>query len=490
MKVVRRQLFALLLAVALGSALCLSLNAWDNKCTRPGAQPMNGLLILSEEELARTELHFLIRDWAFYPGALLTPDELSGAERYMVYTSVGQRTRFDQPDGRSPHGSGTYALTLSLPEEPAEYALELPEVYSACRLYLNGHLALQLGEPDPEAYLPRTQSRVVTFQGGGLVTIVLAVSDFSHFYSGLVYPPVLGAPQAVSLNRDIRLWLAVCVSLAGLLGAVFSCCFGLRARRSDALLFALLCLTAALFTAYPLLHAAFALPPRPWYALESFGCYLMMALVVVLQNRLCLIEHPVDRAAECVSFGFSLAALCYGLCAPHLSVPVMRVFSLLILLFKVSTAFYLLAAAFSAVRRRVEQAAPLLFASVFYGTLLLWDRLLPAFEPVLTGWFVEWGSLVMILVIGYVLWWDIAIAYTHGLALAAEYRQMERQLAMQTEYVDQLSARAAENRRLVHDFRHHLRTLSELAVQLADRPDAPEAVQLQRYLEELSAALP
>ena len=58
----------------------------------------------------------------------------------MIYTSIGERTRFDQPDGVTPHGCGTYALTLDLPETPAQYGLELPEIYSAYRLYLNGNL--------------------------------------------------------------------------------------------------------------------------------------------------------------------------------------------------------------------------------------------------------------------------------------------------------------------------------------------------------------
>ena len=60
MKPVYRQLLALLLAVVLGSALCLSLYIWDNKYTRPGAQPMDGLLTLTDEELEQTDLHFLI----------------------------------------------------------------------------------------------------------------------------------------------------------------------------------------------------------------------------------------------------------------------------------------------------------------------------------------------------------------------------------------------------------------------------------------------
>ena len=190
MKPVHRQLLALLLAVVLGSALCLSLYVWDNKYTRPGAQPMDGLLTLTDEELGQTDLHFLIHGWAFYPGVLLTPEEWTahGTEHYMIYTSIGERTRFDQPDGVTPHGCGTYVLTLELTEDPAQYGLELPEIYSAYRLYLNGNLELQVGEPDLKHYQPRTQNRMVTFTGSGLTTILLAVRDDSHFYSGLVYP--------------------------------------------------------------------------------------------------------------------------------------------------------------------------------------------------------------------------------------------------------------------------------------------------------------
>ena len=63
-----------------------------------------------------------------------------------------------------------------------------------------------------------------------------------------------------------------------------------------------------------------------------------------------------------------------------------------------------------------------------------------------TGWFGEWGSFAMTLTIGYVLWRDIVSAYRFNLAFAAEYRQMERQLAMQVEYADQLARRSDENR--------------------------------------------
>lgn len=378
---------------------------------------MDGLLTLTDEELEQTDLHFLIHGWAFYPGVLLTPEEWTahGTEHYMIYTSIGERTRFDQPDGVTPHGYGTYVLTLELPEDPAQYGLELPEIYSAYRLYLNGNLELQVGEPDLEHYQPRTQNRMVTFTGSGFTTILLAVRDDSHFYSGLVYPPALGTPLAVNLSRGLRLGLAVCVTLCGVLGAALAAYFGVRMRHKNALLFALLCLAGSLFTAYPILHSAAALPPRPWYALEISVGYAMVVLVVTLQNRLCQTRRPVALTVEIAGWLFCLTALCYGLLSPYLTIPVMKVFSLLIFCFKIGSAVYLLGAALRAVRQQVPQAAPLFFAAAFYATLLLWDRLLPAFEPVVTGWFGEWGSFAMTLTIGYVLWRDIVSAYRFNL---------------------------------------------------------------------------
>ena len=152
--------------------------------------------------------------------------------------------------------------------------------------------------------------------------------------------------------------------------------------------------------------AGAALPPRPGYAVEISVGYAMMVLVVTLQNRVCQIRRPVALTVEIMGWLFCLAALCYGPLSPYLMIPVMKAFSLLIFCFKIGSAVYLLGTALRAVRQQVPQAAPLFFAAAFYATLLLWDRLLPAFEPVVTGWFGEWGSFAMTLVIGYVLWRD------------------------------------------------------------------------------------
>lgn len=488
-----KRIVAAVLVLALASVLCLTLNRFDNKYTRPGVQPLEGLLVLSEDELQAHDVHFLIHGWAFYPGVLLTPEELAddGAARYMVYTSIGEKTRFDLPGNDDPHGCGTYALTVRLPDKPTTYALEMPEVYSAYKLYINGELKLQIGEPDKDAYQPRTQSRVVFFEGGGTVNVLLAVSDYSHFYSGLVYPPALGSQQSVHLLYGARLALAVCTVLLGVLGALLSCYLGTRMKHQNALLFAVLCLASAFFTAYPLLHTAFPLAIHPWYALESTCGYLITMLVIILQNRLCQVDDLYRRISETAAAVFCAAALCYGLFSAHLTVPVMKAFSVAAVVFKLAAAVWLLAVALFAMRRRDARIAPLFYASVFYGAMLVWDRLLPAYEPVLTGWFSEWGSFVVILVIGYTLWRDIVTAYSYNLAFAEEHRQTKRQLAMQMEYANQMAERSEENRRLIHDFRHHLRTIQEMAREVSSSPETEVRKQkLLDYLETFPQTMP
>ena len=45
---------------------------------------------------------------------------------------------------------------------------------------------------------------MVTFHGGKPVTLTIAVSNYDHFYGGIVYPPAFGTMLAVNTTRGIR----------------------------------------------------------------------------------------------------------------------------------------------------------------------------------------------------------------------------------------------------------------------------------------------
>ncbi len=454
----------LLVVIALSSALFYGLYRFDNKYTRTEAQAADGLLVLTEADLQKNPIRYLTYGWEFYPGVLLRPSDLNDGlqSRYMIHTMIGERTRFDFGND-DPHGSGSYVLHMRLPTEPTVYALELPEIFSAYRLYVNGRLLFDVGNPDPSDYEARTTGRVITFEVAGRATILLAVSDYTHYYSGLIYPPAFGTPSAVDTARTLRLWLRIVVLSITLIVGLLALYLGMRMKQHNAKLFVLLCIAMCGLPLYPLLHAILILPVFPYYTIELLCSFAVPFLFVVLHNRLCNTEYTVRLISNSISGMMCVIAVLYGSLSPHLTLPIMDGFSALVFLYKAAVAVYLPVVAIAALKTRPNATWPLFYAAIIYANAFAWDRILPVYEPIYGGWFPEIGIIVLVAVLGYTIWHDIGEAYANSLAFQEEHRQVSRQLAMQLEYADQLTKRTEVNRRIIHDFRQHLRAIEGLA---------------------------
>ena len=481
----KRKYIPYLLTLLAASGLCVSLYLWNNKYTHDGIQPSQGQLSVTEANLEKTS--FLIRDWEFYPDQLLTPDTYPG-ER-MVYTAIGDRTRFDGLGTRtSPHGYGSYALHINLPKDTQTYALELPEIYSAYRLYINGKLITSVGNPLPDSYTPATQAKIVTFEAGGQADILLAVSDYSHFYSGMVYPPAFGTFSEVNSLHNMRLAVTLIACTIGLLFSLFYIYFGINMKQKAPFLFAALCFIMFLTPLFPIIHSLWELPVFPWYALELICIYLIMFFVILLHNRLCDTGYYCRRISTAISAGFCLVAGCYGLFSAYLTVPVMQLYSRCLFIYKLAFAAYLLISAGLSLKRLNQIAKPLFFAEIAYAVVFIWDRILPTFEPIFFGWFMDWGSLMIVCAIGYTLWRDLTSVYMNKLAFEEENHQYKKQLAMQEVYQKELNGQLEERRRMTHDFRQQIYTISGFVEQLKNSSSKETSLtQLEKYLNSLTA---
>lgn len=479
-----KKLIPYILTIILISDFCLGLYTLNNKYTHLTLQPHLGQLTFTEADLE--DYHFLIKDWEFYPDCLLTPEAYPGA--YMYYTDIGARTRFDSSaHPKDPHGSGSYALHLSLPKQTQIYALELPEIYSSYKLYINGVLVSQAGEPSPAAYVPRTRSGLIAFEASGDTTLLLAVTDYSHFYSGLVYPPVFGVFSKVSTLHNIRLGFTLSASTIGLLFSLFTVYFGIRMRNKASLLLAAICLLMCLTPLFPVIHTLWELPVLPWYALELCSIYGMMLLVILLHNKLCDTGYYPRRISSLVAGLFVVFAGCYGLFASHLTVPIMQFFSRSLFLYKLGFATYLLITAGLALYRKNSYSRPVFYGTIGYATVYIWDRILPSFEPILYGWFADWGSLFLVCSIGYSLWNDLVNTYINRIAFDEENRQTKKQLSILKAYTQTLDEQLALKRRMTHDFRHQLRTISESLTKLQADPSNTDTLKLlQDYITDVS----
>ena len=189
---------AVLAAVcAFAVAAFLFLYQSDNKYTANGPRGENGVLVLDEQTLHEYPVVFLTEGWEYYGGRLLSPEDFDFGDSSLTsdaydpkdaaptpdaYIFIGQYGGFDAGDRTaSPHGSASYRLTIKLPEKTGHYLLELPEIFSAYRAYVNGALVQTMGDPDPAAYRHETANRTVEISApSGQVELLIAVSDFSH----------------------------------------------------------------------------------------------------------------------------------------------------------------------------------------------------------------------------------------------------------------------------------------------------------------------
>ena len=158
----------------------------------------------------------------------------------------------------------------------------MAEVFSAYRIYINGELAGEVGDPDEKTFMDRVMNRVFTFQGSGVVEIVIAVADKSHIRSGIQTIPVLGSPVRVSIQRGLRVLgsgcaiaFCICIMFGTLMVHV-------RTRTKEFAIFNLVCLCVAGYSLCSLVHNFFLLPTKPWYALETMIYYLILSCMIRL----------------------------------------------------------------------------------------------------------------------------------------------------------------------------------------------------------------
>ena len=435
-------------------ALCYFL---DNKYTAPGLQAKDGLLDLSGEALLSKPVTFLIYGWEIYRGRLLTPEELPHASPDEI-VFIGQYGGFEGAVKANPHGCATYRLTLNLPPEPAAYTLELPEIYSAYRLYVDGALVEQFGNPvEPPAlalYRPQTGNATVSFIAREQVQIILAVSDYSHLYSGLVYPPAFGLTAAVATQLQTRLTIRAAVGAIALALGLFFWAVGFFMRKNrKLLLFGAVCLCFVGYTCYPLVKTI-TRGGLAWYGLENL-CFCVMLLLVML-----LLSDAGGgknwSAKLCLGFGLFVCG-CSVLQAalPTGNLFLLSTYSLLIGLYKWVVALYLtLTVARTA--GKDPSGGTILAGILVFDCGLVMDRLLPLFEPIRFGWFLEIGGFALVLTLGIVVGQEVLRQYRDKLALESKITGIENIIAMQRGYYPLLIERIEEARRARHDLRHHL----------------------------------
>ena len=269
-------LLALLLVV--GSAAYGLLFQADNKYTAALAGGYGYNVLQKDPE----QVGFLVDGWEYYPGQLLEPADFAAGVTPEMYTYIGQYPNFS-PQLGSPYGTATYRLILRSGGGEA-LSLYLPELLCAGRVYINGVLMGEQGSVEP--YAPRVMDGLYPFTADGDTEIIVQCANYTHYYSGMYYPPAVGTSGAVFRMLAARLATYGFLCFAALAVALTNLVQWLLGRNRLVRWMGLLSLTFALRVCYPFLRALGVPMICPLYALEDLCGSVVLLCAVRMAGEL------------------------------------------------------------------------------------------------------------------------------------------------------------------------------------------------------------
>ena len=436
--------------------LFTSLYHYDNKYSRGTSMPQDGIVSVpdSQEEdgSSSPEITWLVQGWDFYPDQRIYPGDVRG-ESVPIY--IGQYFSFSgfHKDG-SPHGVGTYCLNL---RGNGSYTMLIPEVFSACAVYVNGEQVASSGSISP--YKPYVKDLMFSFEINGEAEILIQTANYSHYYSGVTYPPAIGSSEAINRLITIRILfygLLVFTSLAlGLFAAVIW--WGTKKNRASSENFwlGILGLSFSLRVCYPFIHMLGISWGNAAYILENTMAALGLFCIVRTVSLICLKTDSLpERILNGITGGFVLVGLVFSLWMARYLPGFVPVYGQILYWYKALIAItmtLLLIRQF--IKRKSGQILLLLAGLLVYCLSLIFHALcLGHFEPAYTGWFEEWGAYLLILCFA-------ARMALRNTEIIRENRHLnehlQEEIAHKTESISKL---LEERRMLLSGFAHDLKT--------------------------------
>lgn len=161
-------------------------------------------------------------------------------------------------------GHCTYGLRIRLPESGKIWAIRIPPVRTAYKLYVNGQLITQTGEPAADRSMkPATSANVVSFLiPGQEAFILIQVSNYHFAYGGIWKSLQFGNPATITQGREKSLFISSFIIGALLMIGIYHLVlYFLRRKDRAPLFFGILCLAASFrenFNAESIFFATFA----------------------------------------------------------------------------------------------------------------------------------------------------------------------------------------------------------------------------------------
>ena len=482
-----------LIILIVSAVLCLALIQWlyrvDNKYTQTTPQAEDGVLTLTADAFSKDKLFCLVDGWAFYQGKQLNPADFAadgpGQPEPTEYVYIGEYPDFSMRNLRtSPYGIGAYHLKIINEGNPVILSIAFQEIFSSADIWVNGKPVETLGNTNPQQYEPYIKNTVISFEAGAETDILINTANFSHYYSGIYYPPVLGEAPEVSYLIFVNQLFYAFLCIASLVIAVFTLVVWMSPER-DRLFFyyGLMTLSFGMHVAYQPLRWLGIPLTESLYALEDCTSYIMLLCVIVISS----IISQVDRKSIYRTFILPLSAtMCMvSVVVPLLVLPgapwLINLYGGFLDFYQLLAFVYLMAAAVLALKRREVKAYFLMAANAVFGiSLLVQITSSNAFEPIYTGWQSEYCGFILVLIFGGMMVFYYRQVLSENKRLTAH---LEEEVAVRTR---ELTTLMNERKKFLSDLAHDLKapvTAIQGFIELVKYGNVQVDEEIQRYLE-------
>lgn len=171
-------------------------------------------------------------EWEYYENHVLFPSDFN----YGGTAKNGSKPQYVQVPGDAPnaYGFGTYRLTFRAVTSSETFALKTTDVWSSARIYLDGKLICQIGDPSTlsNASLPWNSSLYVTFAMDTFRTnheLIIQTSNYDFYRQGIANPIHFGTQIKVyELSNNVRLSESICAMSVFILAVLLLCLLTLR----------------------------------------------------------------------------------------------------------------------------------------------------------------------------------------------------------------------------------------------------------------------
>ncbi|MET1878271.1 ATP-binding protein [Clostridioides difficile] len=433
---------------------------YDNKYTYKSIRASNGILTIDNDTFTKGKLVFLIDDWEFYNHKIFKPNDFTEQDIKPEYVFIGQYPDFSMRKGtQSPYGNATYRMRIKNEGKDKLLSLELPEIFSASEVWINGEMVSKLGDVGTEKYRPKIKNSVVSFIAKKNTEIIINVSNFSHYYSGLYYPPALGETKDISNMMFYRLLFYSIICFTTFAIAIFSLSVWFLSNKSKIYLyFGCMCVFFAIHVSYPFVHLL-ELPLVSFtYAVEDLSYFMVVLCIICINGSISKIEENKVYRFLILPLGITMSII--SIVIPIILLPYdmyfVNIYGKLIDIYKYIVFIYILMSSLVSIYKKTcsEHISSYILVSVntVFGISILFDAVTSnRFEPIFTGWQTEYCGFVIVILFSVMM-------INRNRIIIKENEKLTRNLEHEVEVrTNELTTLLNERKRFLADVAHDLK---------------------------------